>query len=138
MKRTMNITTAGYLVIFGFCLIFLGVSGYVTHPEKAITALVFGGGSGVLWMLLGFLGAKGLRWCWPAALVTTVLLASACVWRASLSWVAVANGQSERTFAPILTTLMFGVAGFMFFFLLKDRKVGGLENHNGQDGENRG
>jgi len=128
----MKTQTAGYLVIFGIFLILLGVIGYVTHPEKAHTALISGGGFGALWMLWGFLSAKGVRWSWLAALVTTALLTLACVWRAGLSWLAVANGQSEKAFASVIITLMLGVAVFMLFFLLKDRKAGSLERPTGR------
>lgn len=120
----MNTQTAGYLVIFGVFLILLGVIGYMTHPEKAITAVISGGGFGALWMLWGILSARGVRWSWLAALATTALLALASVWRASMGWLAVANGQSEDTFACLIVTLMLAVAAFMFFFLLKNRKAG--------------
>src|ERR1041385_7031122 len=98
----MNTQTAGYLVILGIFVILLGVIGYVTHPEKAHTSLLFGGGFGALFVLWGILGAKGLRWSKAAALLTTVLLSAACAWRASLGWLAVVNGQSEKVFASLL------------------------------------
>lgn len=129
--QPMSTQTAGYFVIFGIFLILLGVIGYVTHPEKALTALISGGGFGVLWMLWGILSAKGVRWSWLAALTTTVLLTLACVWRASLGWMAVANGRSEKAFAVVIITLMLAVAVFMLLSLLKDRKAGGAEKPAG-------
>jgi hypothetical protein len=120
----MNIQTAGSLVIFGIFLVLLGTIGYVTHPEKAISSLIAGGAFAALWMLWGILSAKGVRWSW---LATTVLLALACVWRASLSWLAVANGQPDKAFASVIITLMLAVALCILFFLLKDRKAGGRE-----------
>ncbi len=123
----MKTQTAGYLIIFGVFLILLGVIGYVTHPEKAITAVIPGGVFGALWMLWGILSAKGVRWSGLAALVTTTLLALACAWRASVSWLAVSNGQTEKAFASVIITLMLAVAVFMLIFLLKDRKTSGLE-----------
>jgi len=126
MKR-LNTQTAGYLIIFGVFLILLGVIGYMTHPDKAITALISGGSFGALWMLWGVLSTRGVRWVWVAALVTTTLLAIACAWRASVSWLAVASGQSEKAFASVLITLMLAVAASMLFFLLKERKAGHVE-----------
>lgn len=123
----MNTQTAGYLVIFGIFLILLGVIGYVTHPEKAHTALIFGGGFGALSVLWGILAAKGMRWNKPAALLTAILLSVACVWRASLGWLAVANGQSEKVFASLVITLMLAVSAVMLVVLLKDRRTGVAE-----------
>jgi len=130
--QPMNTQTSGHLVIFGIFMILLGVIGYMTHPEKAHTALIFGGGFGALWMLWGILSVKGVRWSWLAALATTALLALACVWRASVSWLAVANGQSEKAFASVVITLMLAVSASMLCLLLKDRKKCGAENPAGE------
>ena len=127
----MNIQTAGYLVIFGIFLILLGLAGYLPNPGKAHTALISGGGFGALSILWGALGAKGVRWSWPAALGTTALLLVACAWRAGLSWLAVANGQAEKVFASIIITLMLAVSAFMLFSLLRDRKTVGAEKPEG-------
>lgn len=123
--HSMSTQRAATLAIFGIFLIILGVIGYLTNPERAHTAVIFGGGFGALWMLWGILGAKGIRWSWLAAVATTALLALACAWRAGLSWMAVANGQSEKAFASVIISLMLAVSVFMLLFLLKDRKTGG-------------
>lgn len=127
----MNTQTAGYFIIFGILLILLGVIGYVTHPEKAHTALIFGGGFGALWMLWGILSAKGVRWSWLAALVTTALLVLASMWRGSLSWLAVANGQSEKFFASLIISMMVALSASALFLLLKDRKQNGAHKPAG-------
>lgn len=127
----MNTQTAGYLVIFGIFLILLGMIGYVTHPEKAHTALIFGGGFGALSVLWGILAAKGIRWSKLAALLTAILLSVACVWRAGLGWLAVANGQSEKVFASLVITLMLAVSAVMLVVLLKDRRASGAERPGG-------
>lgn len=127
----MNTQISGYLVIFGTFVVLLGVIGYMTHPEKAITAVLSGGGFGALFILWGILGAKGVRWSKLAALLTAALLSAACVWRASLGWLSVANGQSEKAFASLIITLMLGVAVVLLVFLLKDRKAGGVDNPAG-------
>ena len=118
----MNTKTAGYFVIAGVFLILIGVMGYVTHPERALTSLIFGGGFGVLWMLWGILSAKGRQWTWLAAAATTGLIGLTCAWRGSLGWLAVAGGESEKAFASVLITLMLVVSALMAFFLLKDRR----------------
>lgn len=127
----MNTQTAGYLVILGILVIFLGVIGYESHPEKAHTALISGGGFGALFILWGVLGARRARGSKPAALITAALLSAACVWRASLGWLAVASGQSEKVFASMIITLMLAVALLAMVLLLKDQKTGGVESPAG-------
>jgi hypothetical protein len=123
----MNTMNAGYLVIVGIFVILLGAVGFVTHPEKAYTSLMFGGGFGALFVLWGILGAKGLRWSKTAALLTASVLSAACAWRASLGWLALANGQSEKVFASLLITLTLAVSMIMLVMLLKERKASGAE-----------
>ena len=127
----MNLQTAGRLVIFGIFTALLGVIGYLTHPDKAATSLILGGGAGALLVLCGILGARELRWSKPAAVFTALLLSATGVWRASWGWLAVVNGQSEKVFASVIITLMLTVALFMLVFLLKDRKAGGVADPNG-------
>jgi uncharacterized membrane protein (UPF0136 family) len=127
----MNTQTAGYLVIFGIFLILLGLIGYMTHPEKAQTALISGGGFGALWILWGILCAKGVRGSRLAALATTLLLCMACLWRSSVGWLAVVNGQTEKAFASLVITLMLAVSVSMLFLLLKDRRAGSAQKPTG-------
>lgn len=127
----MNSQTAACLAIYGFFLLLLGVSGYFTNPEKAGTALISGGSFGALSILWGILGAKGIRWSKPAALLTSSLLGAACVWRGSLGWLAVANGQPQKALPALLITLMLAVAVASVLCLLKDRKPG-VESPAGQ------
>src|ERR1051325_9955984 len=62
--RPMRTQTADCFVVFGIFLTLLGVIGYVAHPEKALTALIFGGPFGALWMVWGILNSQGFRWSW--------------------------------------------------------------------------
>ena len=119
----MNAQTAGYLVIFGIFAILLGVIGYQTHGEHARAALIFRGSFGVLMLLCGILGAKGARLSWPVSLSAMAILCVGGLWRTSVGWLAVANGQAERTFASLLSTLMLALGGVMLWLLVKDRKM---------------
>lgn len=121
----MNKTTAGHLVIGGIFIILLGVIGYLTHPERAQTALISGGGFGALSILWGILGAKGRRWSRLPAMLTMAFLSVACAWRASLGCIAIANGQSGKVFASLLITLMLAVSVALLVMLLKDRRHSG-------------
>ena len=123
----MNTKTAGYLIFYGAFLIVMGLLGYLSNPERAKTALMSGGGFGALSILWGVLGARGVRWSLPAALVTTGLLALVFAWRASVGWLAVLDGKSEKLFAASLITVMLTGSVLMLSCLLKVR--------NNSDGE---
>lgn len=119
----MKTKTAGYLILYGGFLILCGVLGYLSNPEKARTALISGGTFGTLSILWGVLGARGFRRSLPAAMVTTGLLALVFVWRASVSWLAVMDGKSDKIFAASLITLMLVASAVMLPCLLRDRKT---------------
>ena len=118
----MNIKTTGYLIFYGMFLIVMGLLGYLSNPEKAKTALMSGGTFGALSILWGVLGARGVRWSRPAAIVTTGLLAVVFAWRASVGWLAVLGGKSEKLFAAVLITTMLAGSALMLLGLLKARK----------------
>jgi hypothetical protein len=95
----------------------------LSNPEKAKTALMSGGTFGALSIVWGVLGARGVRWSLPAALATTGLLALVLAWRASVGWLAVIDGKSEKLFAASLITLMLAASVLMLPCLLKSRKT---------------
>jgi len=119
----MKSKTAGYLILYGAFLIFLGFLGYLSNPEKAKTALMSGGTFGGLSMLWGVLGARGFRWSLPAAIVTTGLLAVVFLWRASVGWLAVFDGRSDKLFAALLITVMLVASAAMIPCLLRARNT---------------
>jgi uncharacterized membrane protein (UPF0136 family) len=118
----MNTKTAGYLILYGAFLVVMGLLGYWSNPEKAKTALMSGGTFGALSILWGVLGARGIRWSLPAAFVTTGLLALVFAWRASVGWLAVLDGKSEKLFAAVLITAMLTGSVLMLFGLTQARK----------------
>ena len=121
--NAMNTKTAGYLMLYGAFLIVMGLLGYLSNPEKAQTALMSGGTFGVLSIVWGVLGARGVRWTLPAAMVTTGLLALVLGWRASVGWLAVIDGKREKIFAASLITLMLAASLLMLLCLLKSQKT---------------
>ncbi|MBI2926836.1 MAG: hypothetical protein HYY24_14160 [Verrucomicrobia bacterium] len=118
----MNTKTAGYLMLYGGGLIVLGLLGYLSNPEKAKTALMTGGTFGAISILWGVLGARGVRWSRPAAIVTTGLLALVFAWRASVGWKDVLDGKSEKLFAAVLITAMLAGSALMLPALFKSLK----------------
>ena len=118
----MNTKTAGYLILYGVFLFVMGLLGYWSNPEKAKTALMSGGTFGALSILWGVLGARGVRWSLPAAFVTTGLLTLVFAWRASVGWLAVLDGKSEKLFAAVLITAMLTGSVLMLLGLTQARK----------------
>ena len=121
----MNTKTAGYLILYGGFLIVMGLAGYLSNPEKAKTALISGGTFGALSILWGVLGARGVRWSLLMAIVTTGFLTLVFAWRASMGWLAVLDGKSEKLFAAVLITAMLAGSALMLLCLLKPRKLAG-------------
>jgi hypothetical protein len=119
MLLPMHTKTAGYLMLYGVFLIVLGVLGYLSNPEKAKTALMSGGTFGALSFLWGVLGARGVRWSRLASIVTTGFLALVFAWRATVGWLAVIEGQSEKLFAAMLITLMLTASALMLAALFR-------------------
>ena len=119
----MNTKTARYLILYGCFLMLMGLLGYLSNPEKAKTALMSGGTFGALSILWGVLGARGVRWSQPAAVMTTGLLVMAFVWRASVGWLAVLDGRAEKQFAAGLITAMLVASIAMLLRLILARET---------------
>lgn len=119
--KNMNTKTINCLIFYGGFLILAGLAGYLLNPEKAKTALMSGGTFGALSILWGVLGARGVRWSLPAAIVTTGLLALVFAWRATVSWLAVLGGSSEKLMAASLITLMLAASMVMLPVLFRAR-----------------
>ena len=102
MTQKLGVWMAGY----GAFLIVMGVVGYLSNPEKAATAVLSGGSFGGLSMGWGYLLRRGREWARWGALATTGLLVVVFLWRASVGWMAVNAGQSEKLVAASLITAM--------------------------------
>jgi hypothetical protein len=118
----MNSTTARCLIGYGVFLLAMGITGFLSNPEKAKTALISGGTFGSISILWGVLGLKGLRWSWLAALLTTAFLALVFTWRSAVSWKAVADGSTDKRFAAILIATMLVGSLVMLGLLIKSRR----------------
>ncbi len=118
---TINNKIALWLILYGAFMILVGLAGYVSNPEKAKTALMSGGTFGALSILWGVLGARGFAWSRMAALITTGFLTLIFAWRATVGWLAVVDGKSEKLFAAALISLLLAASVAMLVGLLKAR-----------------
>lgn len=99
-----------WILAYGAFLIFAGVAGFLSNPEKAKTALMSGGLFGALSLLWGWLACGGRRWAVWAALVMTGLLALIFSWRATVGWQQVAAGNQDKLFAAALISTMLAAS----------------------------
>ncbi|MFN8601683.1 MAG: hypothetical protein U0842_14540 [Candidatus Binatia bacterium] len=102
----MTPPVGNWMIGYGAFLIAVGIAGYLSNPEKAATAVLSGGTFGTLSMAWGLLLRRGHAWARRGAVATTGLLAVVFTWRASVGWIAVAAGQSEKLVAAALISAM--------------------------------
>lgn len=102
----MTPPVGNWMIGYGAFLIAMGIAGYLSNPEKAATAMLSGGTFGTLSMAWGVLLRRGHAWARRGALATTGLLAVVFTWRASVGWIAVNAGQSEKLVAAALISAM--------------------------------
>lgn len=95
-----------WMIAYGLFLCAMGLAGYLSNPEKAKTALMSGGMFGGIAIMLCLLAQRGFAWTRRAGLVLSALLSGVFIWRASVSWMAVAGGQSEKLTAAGLISAM--------------------------------
>jgi uncharacterized membrane protein (UPF0136 family) len=117
MLQTMTSSLGKWMIGYGAFLIAIGVLGYLSNPEKAATALASGGTFGALSIVWGVLLRRGRDWARIAALATTGFLTAVFAWRATVSWMAVQGGQSEKLVAASLITAM-GIASVVTLLVL--------------------
>ena len=75
------------LISYGLFLILAGLTGYLSNPEKAKTALMSGGTFGMINIALGFIWFKGLHNARAAGIGVAGFLSAVFIWRASVGWI---------------------------------------------------
>ncbi len=119
MKYKSLMAHSKWLISFGVFLFICGLAGYLSNPEKAISALIMGslfGGLSVLW---GFLLGKGMGFAKWAALATALLLCVAFSWRSYMSWQAFADGEPKAFAASLITLMLIGSVATVYRLLAK-------------------
>ncbi len=105
------------LAAYGVFLILVGLAGYLSNPEKAKTALMSGGTFGLLNLGLAWLALKSWRPALPTGIGVACFLAVVFIWRASVSWMAVAGGASEKALAASLISTMLAASIAVIVYL---------------------
>jgi uncharacterized membrane protein (UPF0136 family) len=113
----MTANLGKWMMGYGAFLVAMGLAGYLSNPDKAVTALMSGGLFGGLSILWGWLMHAGQSWSRWASLATTGLLTAVFVWRANVSWTAVAEGYADKWVAAVLISAM-GLASVAMLGLL--------------------
>ena len=112
--------SSSILIGYGLFLILAGLTGYLSNPEKAKTALMSGGTFGVIQIVLGVLCLKGWNAGRKVGIGVAAFLALIFTWRASVGWMAVAGGQGEKLFAAALISTMLIASVAAIFLLIKE------------------
>ena len=110
------------LCAYGVFLMLAGLTGYLSNPEKAKTALLSGGTFGLLSLALAGLALRGWRPSVPIALGTAVFLGIAFIWRSTVSWMAFAGGQAEKRVGAMILSTMLAATLALVVFLIRARK----------------
>jgi len=106
------------IIAYGVFLILAGLAGYLSNPEKAKTALLSGGLFGSIQIVLGLLRARGWKPAAGIALGVGAFLAATFTWRATVGWMAVAQGNEEKLFASVLISIMLAATLALIGMLL--------------------
>lgn len=114
MKRTSI-----FLVGYGLFLILMGLAGFLSNPEKAKTALLSGGLFGTLSIGVGLLAWRGWMRARVVGLGLAAFLGVVFLWRASVSWMAVMEGQPEKAVAASLISAMLIASVALLTVLLR-------------------
>jgi uncharacterized membrane protein (UPF0136 family) len=115
----MNLKLGNWLLGYGAFLIAIGVTGYLSNPEKAATALISGGTFGALSIAWGLLLRTGRAWARTGAMATTGFLTLVFSWRSIASWLAFLKGQAEKLVAASLITAMLVASVVTLLVLLR-------------------
>jgi hypothetical protein len=99
-----------WLVGYGAFVFTMGVLGYLSNPEKAVTALKSGGTVAALSVLWAAVWASGRRWGLVGAVVTIGLVTVVFIWRSTVSWLAYFGGDGSKLVAACLITAMLGAS----------------------------
>ena len=114
-RSSLAVWIAGY----GLFLIVIGLLGWLSNPAQAKTALISGSVFGSINLLFALFLAKGLLMMRWVTLAVAGVLSMIFVWRSTVSWIAVSNGEPKWV-AALLISAMLGASMALIFRLLTE------------------
>ncbi|MEI6531794.1 MAG: hypothetical protein WCN87_03130 [Chlamydiota bacterium] len=97
---------ANLTYIYAALMFMLGLLGFVSNPTKAMSALIVGAVTAVIFAVLGFYIKKKKKSALTILTVLGALLAMMLVWRTSAAWMAYLTGTDSKLVAALLTSGM--------------------------------
>ena len=114
------------LAFYGAFLILAGLTGYLSNPEKAKTALMSGGLFGLLNLGLAWAASRSWRPSLSLGLGLAGFLGLVFSWRAVVTWMALFAGEPGKLVAALLISAMLVATIGVFVFLMKRWRDGAL------------
>lgn len=97
---------ANITYIYAALMFVLGLTGFLSNPDKAISALIVGTITALVFAVLGYFLKKGKKSALNVLIVIGGLLAMMLAWRSSGAWMAYFSGSSDKLVAALLTSGM--------------------------------
>lgn len=95
------------LCAYGVFLMLIGLAGFLNNPAGAKTALLTGGGFGVIHLFWGWLWNRRMALARVGALASLAVVLAASTWRSWVSWQAFLEGDTAKRAVALLLTAMF-------------------------------
>lgn len=119
LGRAMHRRLGMLLIGYGVFLVTAGVLGFVLTRETSVSSLFNGGIFGTLLIVLGVMHQQGRMWTHPASLSASAIFTLTFLWRATLQWYEIANGDVTRVNIAVLLSIMSLVSLAVVLVLFK-------------------
>jgi hypothetical protein len=117
------------MLIFGLFVALIGITAFLAIGPTAKTAVMSGGTVGLISIGWSVLIRQGKPWAVTGAMVTLVFLLGVFAWRASVGWMAYANGNTAKAVPAALISAMWVAAAASLALLAAARRSGGVISH---------
>lgn len=109
------------MFFYGLLLIICGVVGYLYHPETAITALISGGSSGFLSLILSWQLKLKAAWAYPASITAAGVFILLYGQRAVKSWEFASSMEANTVIFALSAVMCLGSILTVIFLWMSKR-----------------